>query len=368
MTKNNSKMQPSRKYVTNLGLLSLAVVVFALVRNHFDTKIPMRTLKNEDDRNSDVIILGGGHTGLSAALTLYRHQHDVVIFDTGKPRNLWDTPTHAFSGWENKKTSDFKTKSRNELKSTGFVRFIDQEVISVEKNNDSSFEVMTASGEQWQSKKLLLAMGTEFVFPNISGYVENFPSNILHCLFTFGFDKRGSSSAGIIAMGHAASPFHTAILVEDALKFAKKVTVYTNGDSSLVTEVKKMPGGADASYDSRIIKGFVKNPKGSSGIFIEFEDKEALFEDFLVHQPATRVNQGIVKQLGLELDVRGDIATKPPFWQTTTSGVFAAGDCASPFKIISNALLMGANAGAGIARELPRRVTHNSVDRLANNV
>jgi thioredoxin reductase len=89
---------------------------------------------------------------------------------------------------------------------------------------------------------------------------------------------------------------------------------------------------------------------------IEFEDGHIKEEDFLVHQPGTKVNPSFVDQLGLELNERGDVVTKMPFYHTNVDGVFAAGDCASPFKIISNAVLMGANAGAGIARQLPTRV------------
>ncbi|KAF1950199.1 hypothetical protein CC80DRAFT_427527, partial [Byssothecium circinans] len=84
-------------------------------------------------------------------------------------------------------------------------------------------------------------------------------------------------------------------------------------------------------------------------------------ETFFVHQPATKVNKGLVGQLGLETNVRGDIVTRMPFYQTNVSGVFAAGDSASPFKMIPNAIFQGSNAGAGIARELPRRVTGHMV-------
>jgi gliotoxin/aspirochlorine biosynthesis thioredoxin reductase len=186
----------------------------------------------------------------------------------------------------------------------------------------------------------------------------------LHCLFTFGFEYRGSASAGILSMGYAASPFHASILIEDASKFAEKVTVYTNGDPVLAEAIKEKVPSNKTVFDSRVIIGLTNGSGESSGITIVFEDGESQTEDFIVHQPPTRINPEIVEQLGLELDARGDIVTKGPFYQTTVPGVFAAGDYASPFKIIPNAMLMGANAGAEIARELPRRLTGNPVDRF----
>lgn len=183
----------------------------------------------------------------------------------------------------------------------------------------------------------------------------------LHCLFTFGFEHRGSSSAGILAVGFAGSPFHSNILVDDARKFTNKVTIYTNGDEDLLRGIQSAAVHNDTRYDSRKIKGFMKQ---AQSILLEFEDGETAEEAFIVHQPGTRVNPSFVEQLGLDLNERGDIVTKMPFYQTSAEGVFAAGDCASPFKIISNAVLMGANAGAGIARELPTRLTGNTVNRL----
>jgi pyruvate/2-oxoglutarate dehydrogenase complex dihydrolipoamide dehydrogenase (E3) component len=60
--------------------------------------------------------------------------------------------------------------------------------------------------------------------------------------------------------------------------------------------------------------------------------------------------------------------TEMPFYETNVSRFFAAGDCASPFKMIPNAMFQGSNAGAGIARELPRRVTNHEVDRVRHPV
>jgi thioredoxin reductase len=163
-------------------------------------------------------------------------------------------------------------------------------------------------------------------------------------------------------VGFAGNPFHANILVDDIRKFTNRVTIYTNGNEELAQGIRKAALYNDTVYDSRKIKSFTRQAKS---ILIEFEAGETKEENFLVHQPPTRVNPSFVAQLSLTLNERGDIVTKMPFYHTNVEGVFAAGDCASPFKIIANAVLMGANAGAGIARELPTRITGNSIDRLA---
>ncbi|KAG9230920.1 hypothetical protein BJ875DRAFT_487493 [Amylocarpus encephaloides] len=329
----------------------------------------------------DVLLLGGGHAGLSAALTLYRHQHDMVVFDSGQPRNKWRTPTHALSGWENRPADDFCAVTRAQLEQTGFIRFVDQLVETISRDEASLFVLHCSDGSQWKGRKLLLSMGADIVFPEIEGYKDHFPQKMqvslasvhagvlcllisgcsFHCLFTFGLEHRGSASAGILSMGYAANPFHASILIEDARKFAEIITVYTNGDVVLANKIQDT-GVPDILFDHRKIRR-LGSARDGPGITIDFEEGETKLEDFIVHQPPTRVNPAIVEQLGLKLDARGDIMTTPPFYETNVEGVFAAGDCASPFKMIANAMLMGANAGAGIARQLPRSITGNRVDQ-----
>lgn len=191
----------------------------------------------------------------------------------------------------------------------------------------------------------------------------------LHCLFTRGFEFRGSASAGVIAADLASSPPHAVILGEDAAKFAEKVTIYTNGDTMLKAKIQAILRDKkehNVPVDSRVINIITKGP-GPNNITLTFNDGQQKTESFIVHQPATKVNDEIVKMLGLETNERGDIVTKMPFYATNVPGVFAAGDAASPFKMIPNAIFQGSNAGAGISRELPRRVTGNSVNRLRSS-
>lgn len=188
----------------------------------------------------------------------------------------------------------------------------------------------------------------------------------LHCLFTRGFEFRGSASAGVIAADLASSPPHAVILGEDASKFALDVTIYTNGDVELAKEISAIlaeKGTSNVPVDSRKISNITGELAGKN-ITLHFSDGSSRTESFIVHQPSTKVSSVLVSQLELEINARGDIVTRMPFYQTNVAGVFAAGDSASPFKMIPNAIFQGSNAGAGIARELPRSLTGNKVNRL----
>ena len=95
-------------------------------------------------------------------------------------------------------------------------------------------------------------------------------------------------------------------------------------------------------------------------IAIEFVNGEIKGEGFLAHRPITVLDRSIPEQLGLEYGPIGEVKTLPPFCKTTLESVYAAGDCASMMKMKPNAINMDAYAGAGIAKELPKRVTQSA--------
>ncbi|CAI6334451.1 unnamed protein product [Periconia digitata] len=347
-------------------IFTIGVCLLSYTFRFWTPNLHRPTLTDKSELDADVLVIGGGPAGLSGALTLVRHQHDMIIFDNGRPRNQWDTPLHVLPTWEHRSPSQLREASRRELQATGLVRFVDEKVVQVEKIHDSLFSATSSSGAVWSGKKVMLATGVDFIYPDIPGYTENFPERILHCLFTRGFEFKGSASAGIIAADLASSPPHAIILGEDAGKFAENVTVYTNGDAKLAGEISELltqKGENNISVDDRQIKGITRELQ-TSNVKLSFERGPDRIESFLVHQSATRVSREIVVQLGLETNARGDIVTSMPFYQTNVTGVFAAGDSASPFKMIPNAIFQGSNAGAGVARDLPRRITKNRVNRL----
>lgn len=126
----------------------------------------------------DVLILGGGHAGLSAATTLYRQQHTMAIFDDQKPRNSWGTTVRVMPNWENKDQEYLRELNRREIAATGLARLIKERITNVQKQDDSGFKVTDTAGRNYFGRKLLIATGAEFVFPEIEGYAELFPERM----------------------------------------------------------------------------------------------------------------------------------------------------------------------------------------------
>ena len=88
-----------------------------------------------------MLILGGSHAGLSAALTLYRALHTCVVCDTYQPRDRWDISVHIMPTWDNESTEEECNASRAELQTCGSVHFVDYGVEAVSQMFDTIFHV-----------------------------------------------------------------------------------------------------------------------------------------------------------------------------------------------------------------------------------
>lgn len=114
---------------------------------------------------NDVLIVGGGYTGLSAALTLYRALHTSVIFDTHRARNWHSPPVRLTPTWEHQDAERFREAFKAELRESGLSQFIDAGIERVGKLNNGLFQIVDINGGLWLGRKLLLATGMDDVSP-----------------------------------------------------------------------------------------------------------------------------------------------------------------------------------------------------------
>ena len=145
-------------------------------------------------------------------------------------------------------------------------------------------------------------------------------------------------------------------LSENAAQLTSSVTIYTNGAEELGQQIIAASGdGKKPNIDTRSIKRIKKGPKGAE-VVLEFEDGNKKTEVFLVHNPITHTKGPFAEQLGLELSPMGDIKADAPFHQTSVRGVFAAGDCVTPYKVTPGAISSGCNAAVAASAQLQAEV------------
>lgn len=99
----------------------------------------------------DVIIVGAGPAGLSAALVRGRCRRSVLLCDDGHPRNRTSPAAHCLLGNEGIAPSELLAKSRLELREYERVVLLDDKVLSIKKA-DSGFSATCESGSTHRTK------------------------------------------------------------------------------------------------------------------------------------------------------------------------------------------------------------------------
>jgi thioredoxin reductase len=129
-----------------------------------------------DNARYDVVVLGGGAAGLSAALVLGRARRRVAVVDGGAPRNAPAAHMQGFLSRDGMSPADLLAVGREEAAAYG-VQFISGHVVSI----DPGFSVTLADGEALEARRLLIATGATDELPPIPGIRERWGKDFLHC-------------------------------------------------------------------------------------------------------------------------------------------------------------------------------------------
>src|ERR671915_2281248 len=94
----------------------------------------------------DVIVVGGGPSGLAAAMTLGRALRSTLVIDSGEPRNAPAHEMHNFISRDGTPPSELRRITRQELQRYSTVGLRDTTAVSATPLGEGGFEVRLADG------------------------------------------------------------------------------------------------------------------------------------------------------------------------------------------------------------------------------
>jgi thioredoxin reductase len=288
----------------------------------------------------DVIIVGGGPAGLSAALVLGRARRSVLVIDQGNPRNAQARAMHGYLSRDGANPLSFLHMGRAEIRRYR-VRFHRAEVVDGRRRRDH-FEVVTHARRRFRSRKLLLATGVRDQLPRIDGLSDFYGSSVHHCPYCDGWEWRDRRLA---AYGHGKPGLGLALALKG---WSDDVVVLTDGVKGRLEPYRaQMKRQGIRSCEQKIAR-----LEGRSGKLqrIVFEDGSTLSRDALFFNTGQRQKSALAGKLGCEFDARGGVRVDKRE-RTRVPGLYLCGDASKDVQFVIQAAAEGAIAAVTIHKE-----------------
>ena len=289
----------------------------------------------------DLLIIGGGPAGLTAATYARRAAKSVLILEKGAfgGQITWSPKVENFPG--------LLSVSGTELGDMLLAQAMEQgaeveleEAVSVEKREDSLFSTCTDSGTTYLSRTVILATGARPRRTNLPHEEELIGNGICFCAVCDGAFYKGCKVA---VYGGGNSALQDALFLAD---LCSEVTVIHRRDS--FRGEAKLVEALRARSNVRLLTGTIitalEGDGELNGIRVSTAGKEALLPvDGLFiaigHQPDNEAFRAM-----LRLDDSGYAASGEDCL-TETAGLFVAGDCrAKTVRQVTTAAADGAVA------------------------
>ncbi|KAH9895543.1 hypothetical protein F4778DRAFT_276881 [Xylariomycetidae sp. FL2044] len=169
--------------------------------------------------------------------------------------------------------------------------------------------------------------------PELPSLTRTTPACRFHNLFAQAYQETPATvHAGVLAVDWIAMPQFALHLSHMSSQLAASVTIYTNGNAELATQLAPTLAGKPWKSDTRKIAKLALD--GETAVEITFEDGTTATEAFVAHSPIARIRGPFAEQLGIRLSqMGGEYETVGPFHETGVPGVYAVGDTMTMFKV-----------------------------------
>lgn len=293
----------------------------------------------------DVLIVGAGPAGLSAALILGRCRRSVLVCDNNQPRNGRSRGVHGFLTRDGITPYELRRIGVEQLRPYASVTVREVEVTDAERVDDH-FEATVATGERIASRMLLLATGMRDDLPAVEGAEDYYGSGIHHCPYCDGWEHRDEPTA-IYGRGE-----HGVGLALELTAWTSDVVLCTDGDAGLDAHARRRLERAGIGLREERIRRF----GGSDGAFdrVVFTEGEPLPRRALFFGTGVRQHSHLPGKLDCEFTHDGAVKTGE-HESTCVPGLYVAGDASRRAHLVIIAAAEGAAAAFDINTALLKR-------------
>ena len=290
----------------------------------------------------DVIIVGGGPAGITAASTLARMRRKVMLVDAGKQRNTYSHGMHNYPTRDGALPKDFLRIAFEELTQYD-VRQLRGAITDARSVDDHFFILTDEHGVQHRCRRVLISTGVTDHIPDIPGMKELWGADVHHCPYCDGWECRDTT------IGLYASRINGYGMALALGCLARDVVLFTDGRRYIrgVQAAQLLKRGVRVVTER--VRELVREGDKLLGVCLENNSLIPVDKMFVNH--GFRINGELLAQLGCRCSRKGAAITNRK-QQTSVPGVYAAGDATIDIHFVVVAAAEGAKAAVAIHNEL----------------
>jgi len=291
----------------------------------------------------DVVIVGGGPAGLSAALNLARARRRTLVLDSNRPRNSATFHSHGFLSRDGISPLELRKMGREELEQYPNVEFERTIVEGVEPltGPESGFTV-THRGGAVTTRTVLIATGLREVLPKLPTLRAFYGTSIHSCMECDGYEY---ADRPIALIGHTDDLAERALLLS---QWSRDLIVFTQGVGHVSETDEAALAERGVRVDRREVADVAGDRDGLNGVVLA--DGETVAREAAFVRPDYETALDYAAGLQLALDSEGLIVVDAA-GRTTTAGAYAIGDATPPGP---QQLIVAAGDGAEVAAVINR--------------
>ncbi|MBP3977071.1 NAD(P)/FAD-dependent oxidoreductase [Microbacterium sp. BLY] len=284
----------------------------------------------------DVLIVGGGAAGLSAALVLLRARRTVAIVDAGEPRNAPAAHLHGFLSRDGAAPAALLASGREEVAGYGGT-IIEGRVAEL-----SPGFLATLDGRRLEARRVLISTGLRDEIPDIPHLRERWGRDVLHCPYCHGYEVR-DRALGVIG-GTAASVAHALLIAQ----WSDDVVYFPHTRSLTADEQERLDARGVRVHSGEVARAVVSADRLQG---VELSDGTRVERTAVFVRPEMRGHDALLRALGCETDENGWVRHDSG-GRTSVPGVFVAGNVADPRAQLITAAGQGSAAAIALNADL----------------
>ena len=287
----------------------------------------------------DVIVIGAGPAGISAALYAKRANLNVVVLYHGESQLDKAHKIDNYYGFEKGISGpDLYAAGIKQAKNLG-IEVLDSEVTNIQMASQNSYMV-SSNGGDYEGHAVILATGNKKLRPNLKGLLEHEGKGVSYCAVCDGFFYRKKK---VCVLGNKLYALEEAMHLAN---MAESVTILTNGmdDSEITALVEEEKAKGGAAEKIQLNKQKLSEIKGEGKVeAVIFEDGSELATDGFFVALGSAGGADFAKKLGLTLN--GDSIATDEKMATNAPGVYSCGNVNGGLLQVCKAVYEGGVAG-----------------------